>query len=237
MAETITVDLCVIGAGTAGLALFFGLGLQRHFTFESLAANRELLLGWVERHGALAPVAFATAYAVSTAVSLPLGLLLTVCAGFLFGPVLGTVVVVVGATVGATALFLAARTAFGTALRGRAGPWIDRMARGFEQDAFSYLLVLRLVPLLPFWLVNIVPAFTGVALRTYVIATALGIIPATIVFALVGNGLGAVLDAGKTPDAGIILRPAVLAPIIGLALLALVPVVYKRLHRDGTGAA
>jgi uncharacterized membrane protein YdjX (TVP38/TMEM64 family) len=213
-----------------GLALFLLLGLHRQLTFDALGRNHDALLLWVERYGMLAPIAFACAYAVSTALSLPLGLLLTVAAGLLFGPVLGTIVVVTGATTGATVLFLAARTAIGAALRARAGPAVARMARGFEQDAFNYLLVLRLVPLFPFWLINVVPAFTGVSLRTYVLATAIGIIPATIVFVLVGNGIGSVAGAGQPPDASIFLQPRILAPLAGLAVLALVPVAYKRLR-------
>jgi uncharacterized membrane protein YdjX (TVP38/TMEM64 family) len=215
----------------AGLALFFALGLHQQLTFDALARNRDALLAGVERYGALAPVAFGCAYAISTALSLPVGLLLTVAAGFLFGPVLGTVVVVTGATMGATALFLAARTAIGASLRARAGPAIARMARGFEQDAFSYLLVLRLVPLFPFWLINVVPAFTGVSLRTYILATAIGIVPGTIVFVLIGNGIGSVAGAGEPPGIGIFMQPEILAPIAGLVVLALIPVAYKRLRR------
>jgi uncharacterized membrane protein YdjX (TVP38/TMEM64 family) len=136
--------------------------------------------------------------------------------------------VVVGATVGATIVFLIARTALGDALRARAGPRVRRMEEGFRSDALSYLLVLRLIPIFPFWLVNIVPAFLGVALRTYVLGTFIGIIPGSFVYASVGNGLGAVFEAGGTPDLGIVFQPAILLPIVGLAVLALLPVGYRR---------
>jgi uncharacterized membrane protein YdjX (TVP38/TMEM64 family) len=102
------------------------------------------------------------------------------------------------------------------------------MEAGFRENAFNYLLVLRLIPLFPFWLVNLVPAFLGVPLRTYVVATLLGIIPGSLVYASVGNGLGVVFDQGDTPDLGIIFKPAILGPILGLAALALLPVVYRR---------
>ena len=102
------------------------------------------------------------------------------------------------------------------------------MEEGFRRDALSYLLVLRLIPIFPFWLVNIVPAFLGVPLRTYVLGTFVGIIPGSFVYASVGNGLGAVFDAGGTPDLGIIFAPAILLPIVGLAVLALLPIVYRR---------
>ena len=116
----------------------------------------------------------------------------------------------------------------GETLRAKAGPRIRRMEEGFRADALSYLLVLRLIPLFPFWLVNIVPAFLGVPVRTYVLGTFIGIIPGSFVYASVGNGLGAVFEAGGTPDLGIVFTPAILLPIVGLAVLALLPVAYRK---------
>ncbi len=213
------------------LVAIVALGLDDYLSFETLRDNREALIAWVERVGWAAVVAFIGIYALTVAVSLPAGALLTLTAGFLFGPVLGTIAVVCGATAGATAIFLAARTAFGRMLRTRAGQSIDRVASGFEEDAFSYLLTLRLIPIFPFWLVNIAPAFTRISVRSYVVATGLGIIPATIVYALIGNGLGAVLDAGESPKLDVLFDPAVLLPITGLAVLSLLPVVYRRFRR------
>ena len=204
-------------------------------SFDMLARNREWLAMQVDRLGLLAPVAYAGAYALAVALSLPGGLFLTLGSGFLFGWKLGTAVAVVGATAGATVVFLLAKTALGDALRARAGPAVRKLEEGFRRDALSYLLVLRLVPLFPFWLVNLVPAFLGVRLGTFVIATFLGIIPAALVYASVGNGLGAIFEAGGQPDYRIILEPRFLLPILGLAALALVPVVYKRL-RGGRAA-
>ena len=135
-----------------------------------------------------------------------------------------------GATAGATIVFLIARSALGETLRAKAGPRIRRMEEGFRADALSYLLVLRLIPLFPFWLVNIVPAFLGVPVRTYVLGTFIGIIPGSFVYASVGNGLGAVFEAGGTPDLGIIFEPAILLPIVGLAVLALLPVAYRKVR-------
>ncbi len=149
--------------------------------------------------------------------------------GFLFGTVPAAAYAVVGATLGATILFLAARTAFADILRRKAkGPLFRRMQAGFQDDAFSYLLTLRLIPLFPFWLVNLVPALLGMRLRAYVLGTFLGIIPGSLVFAHVGAGLGAVFDRGESPDLGIIFEPRILSAIVALAVLALLPVVYKR---------
>ena len=167
-------------------------------------------------------------YAAVIALSVPGGAILTIAGGFLFGIAPATLYVVVGATIGATIIFLIARTALGDSLRARAGPRIRRMEEGFRADALSYLLVLRLIPIFPFWLVNIVPAFLGVPLRTYVLGTFVGIIPGSFVYASVGNGLGAVFEAGQTPDLGIIFKPEILLPIVGLAALALLPVAYRR---------
>ncbi len=214
-----------------GLAAFFTLGLQRYVTFDALARHHEALHAGVAGHPVAAPLLYIAVYILAIAFSVPGGTILTMAGGFLFGTAGGGVCALVGATVGATILFLAARTAFGEALRARAGSALQRMEAGFRRDAFNYLLVLRLVPLFPFFVVNLVPAFLGVRLRAYVGATALGIIPATFVFASVGNGLGAVFDLGRTPDPGLLLTPPILLPILGLAALALIPVVYRLMRR------
>lgn len=212
----------------AGLILFVSLGLHRYFTFDSLREHREWLLDQVAGLGGLAPLVYVVAYAILIAFSIPGGAIFTIVGGFLFGLVPGTICVVVGATLGASAVFIAARTALGDLLRAKAGPALKRMEDGFKENAFSYLLVLRLIPIFPFWLVNLVPAFLGVPLRTYVLGTFIGIIPGTFVFVSVGNGLGEIFAAGESPDLGIIFSPAILIPILGLALLSLLPVVYKR---------
>ena len=131
---------------------------------------------------------------------------------------------IIGATLGATGIFLAARAGLG-GLAHRAGPFIAKLEAGFRADAFNYLLVLRLVFIFPFWLVNLVPALVGVRLRTYVLATFIGIIPATFVFASLGSGLA---NAVEEPGLAVLLGPSVLGPIAGLVILALVPIGYKR---------
>jgi uncharacterized membrane protein YdjX (TVP38/TMEM64 family) len=159
---------------------------------------------------------------------------MTIIGGFLFGAVLGTTLTVLAATAGATLLFLAARTALGSALRGKAESWLGRMETGFRRNAFSYLLVLRLVPLFPFFIVNLVPAFLGVGLGTYVAATLIGIVPGTLVFTLAGCGVGSILEAGGEFSIRSVLTPEMIAALCGLALLALAPVVYKRFSTKPT---
>jgi uncharacterized membrane protein YdjX (TVP38/TMEM64 family) len=210
------------------LALVYGTGLHRQLSLETLRTQREALQGFVAARPLAAPLVFVLAYAGAVALSLPGGLFLTLAGGFLFGTLLGSVLSVTGATIGAVAIFLVARTALGSSLRDRAGPWLKRMEAGFREDAFSYLLVLRLIPLFPFWLVNLVPAALGVRLPTFALATLIGIIPGSLVYTSVGNGLGAVLDHGGEPDIGLILKPQVLGPLLGLAALALLPVLYRR---------
>lgn len=212
----------------AGLALLLLTGAADRLDAAAIVRHRSDLLAWVAAQPLLSPLLFTLLYMAAVAVSLPVGLLLTVTAGFLFGPLLGTLAAVVGATGGAAILFLAARSALGAPLRDRVAAALRRMDGQFRDNAFNYLLSLRLVPIFPFWLVNIVPAFTDMTLRAYLLATALGILPGTLVYALVGNGLGAVLDAGGAPDLEIIFRPAILAPLLGLAMLALLPVLLKR---------
>ena len=218
----------------AGLIAFFAFDLDHFITFEALKTHRVFIQDWGKAQGAFAWVIFGLIYVAVVALSIPGGAILTIAGGFLFGPYLATAVVVIGATCGATILFLAARYAFADFLRQKAGTAVKRMEEGFRTNALSYMLVLRLVPLLPFWLVNLVPAFLGVTIRTYVIGTLVGIIPGTFVLALVGNGAGAVLDADEDLNLGIIFEPRFLAPIMGLAVLACIPLLYKRI-RTGRG--
>jgi len=220
------------------LVLLLGLSVAAYFYlssrgigFHSFAEHRAWMLAQVEAHGLLSGLALFATYVAVTALSLPLGSVLTVFAGFLFGTVEGTLWVVAGATLGSIAVFLAARSALRETMEARAGPWLKRMERGFREDALSYLLVLRLLPIFPFWMVNIVPALLGVPFRTYVLGTALGIVPGTLIFASLGNGLGEILDRGETPDLSILLDPALLLPLVGLCVLALLPVAVKRWRR------
>ena len=210
------------------LLLFFAFRLDRYVSFSALRDNRATVTGFVGAHPVLAPLLFIALYILTIAASLPIGAVLSVCGGFLFGTALGTLYVLIGATSGATALFLAAQTAIGDSLKRRMGSTGERLARDLEGNAFSYLLVLRLVPLFPFVLVNLVPALVGIRLRTYVAATFLGIIPASFVYVSIGSGLGALLERGETPDLSTIFSRDVLVPLLGLATLALIPVVYRR---------
>ncbi len=212
----------------AAIAAAFATGLHEHLSIETLREHRAVLNLFVAENAVLAALAFVVIYALSTALSLPGGVILTVAGGFLFGVTLGTFYVVFAATLGATAVFLIARTALGSALRDRAGPFLQRMEAGFRENALSYLLVLRLIPLFPFFIVNLVPAFLGVPLRTYVLGTFFGIIPGTLVFILAGAGLGSVFDQGGAFSAGSVLTPEVVAGLVGLSLLSLLPVAYKR---------
>ena len=228
------------------LSALFGLpalGVDAGYVFNLLSDNRALLQRWVHAYGLAIGLAFVLLYTACTAFSVPGGAILTVVGGFLFGTWLAAAYVLVGATLGATALFLIAKTALGDALRARAGPKLKAMEAGFNRDALSYMFVLRLIPLFPFWLVNLVPAFLGVPLRVFVIGTFFGIMPGTVVFASLGNGFDAVFhdcDALKAADATaqcappalgpVLTRAEVLLPLAGLVLLALLPIVYRALR-------
>ena len=208
---------------------FFGLGLDEYVTFEALRENRAFLMAFVDQYAFAAILLYISLYAVSTALSLPRGVVLTVAGGFLFGTWFGTVQVVIGATIGATAIFMIARSAFGEPLRARAGPALRRMEAGFRENALSYLLVLRLIPLFPFFLVILAPAFLGVPLRTYVIGTFIGIIPGSFVYTAVGAGLGSVFDRMEEPSITGVLTPEIMIALVGLAVLSLLPVLYKKI--------
>jgi uncharacterized membrane protein YdjX (TVP38/TMEM64 family) len=208
-------------------AVFLLSGGRHYLTFAQLAAHHAELCDLAARGGVLAALGFMLAYAGLTALSVPGAMLMTLASGFLFGPWLGAIYALIGATIGATAVFLAARAGL-AGLAERTGPRVQRLRNGFREDALSYLLVLRLVPIFPFWLVNLVAGASGMSLLVYIVATFFGMIPGAVVYAGIGNGVGALIEAGQHPDPYTIFRPTILLPLIGLAVLALLPVVYKR---------
>ena len=228
-----SLPLIMIAALTA---LFFASGLHEYLSFEQLREHRLELNAWVASQPVLAALVFILTYIVVVAFSLPGGTIMTLAGGFLFGAVWGGLYTVVGATLGATAIFLIAKTSLGDALLAKAGKSIQSMKAGFQDNALSYMFVLRLVPLFPFFIVNLAPAFLGVPLRTYMIATFFGIMPATFVFSLAGSGLGKVFEQGENFSIAGILTPEMMGALVGLALLSLVPVFYKKLKGKGASA-
>ncbi len=212
----------------AGFAAFFAFRLDQYLSFDALRENRQDLLAWRQSNRLAAALSFIAVYCLVVAFSVPGAVWMTIAGGFLFGTVQATFLAVVGATLGAIIIFLAARYAFSDYLHAKAGPFLLRMEEGFKDNALSYLLFLRLIPLFPFWLVNLVPAFLNVPLGTFIFGTFFGIIPGAIVFSSVGNGLGSVFDSGGTPRLDILFDPEILFPIFGLAVLALIPIAYKK---------
>lgn len=221
----------------AAVALFLAVrqtGLASYLSLDTLKTHREALTGWVSGHIVLASLAFVAVYVVAVAFSLPGAVFLTLSGGFLFGATLGTVLTVTGATIGATLIFLFAKTLFGEKALDRFGAPAAKLAEGIRRNAASYLLVLRLVPLFPFFLVNLVPAFVGVPILTYVVTTFFGIIPGTAVFSLAGAGLGSMLDQGGAITPGSILTPQIVAGLFGLAALSLAAIpLRKRFEHRG----
>lgn len=211
-----------------GVLVFLSFDGASYLNMDALRANRQLLEEWVGRYGYWAQLAYILLYIFATAFSLPLGALLTITAGFLFGVFAGTLIVVLGATIGSVAIFIAVRMGVGDFFTRNTGSWVARMSEGFNKDAFSYLLMLRLIPIFPFALVNVVPALLGVSLPVYVFTTLIGIIPGSLVYVLLGNGLGAIFDAGGNVNVGIIFEPEIFLPILGLAALVLLQLIFKR---------
>ena len=207
--------------------LFMAFGGHRYLTIAAIAENREWVCDLAGAARATAALTFILCYAGLVALSVPGGALLTITGGFLFGPWLGGAYAVVGATTGATVVFLAARAGL-AGLAVRAAPWVQRIEAGFRRNGLNYLLVLRLIPIFPFWLVNLVAGAVGLRLWVYVLGTFIGIIPVTFIFASLGNGLGALVEEGRPPDIGVLYRPGVLLPILALAALALLPLAYRR---------
>jgi uncharacterized membrane protein YdjX (TVP38/TMEM64 family) len=215
-------------AAVALLLIVRQTGLASYLSLETLRTHREALTAWVAAHAVLAGAAYVGVYAVSVAFSLPGAVFLTLAGGFLFGAAFGTALTVTGATIGAVLIFLFAKSMFGENALDRFGEPARKLAEGIRRNAASYLLVLRLVPLFPFFLVNLVPAFVGVPLTTYVVTTFFGIIPGTAVFSLAGAGLGSVLDQGGAITPGSILTPEIIAGLVGLAVLSLAAIPIRK---------
>lgn len=214
------LTVAVIGAFT----------LRDYLSFEALAENREALIAFRDANYLLTVGVFMLAYVLIVAFSLPGASIATLTGGFLFATFPGSLFNVAAATIGATAIFLAARWGFGEKLSARmdAGDGaVKRIKTGIEENQWSMLFIIRLVPAVPFFLANLIPSFLAVPLHRFVISTFLGIIPGTVVYTSVGAGLGEVFARGETPNFGIIFEPHILLPILGLAALSALPMLIK----------
>jgi uncharacterized membrane protein YdjX (TVP38/TMEM64 family) len=230
----------------AATALVFATGWHKLLSFKTIGLNYEVLRAYIESNILYAILLYAVIYIGVIALSLPGGAILTLSGGLLLGWQIGAPVTIVAATIGATIIFLIAKHSIGDAVAGKVGPWVEKLSAGFRKNAFSYLLFLRLVPAFPFFVVNLVPALLGIPLRTYVLATFIGIIPATTAFSFLGSGLGSVVEAqnalyaactGKNagnPDACVytidtkaLITPELLTAFGLLAIVALIPVGYN----------
>lgn len=237
------------------MALAFGMGWHHYLSFKTIGLNYEALKGFIGEHLVLALLAYMALYVVVVALSLPGGLVMTLSGGLLFGSVVAAPATVIAATIGATIIFLVAKTSFGESLAAKAGPWIGKLREGFQENALSYLLFLRLVPAFPFVVVNLAPALLGVPLRTYVLGTLLGIIPGTTAFSVLGAGLGSAVESQNaiynaclarnaqnaadactyTIDTKALVTPELLLAFGLLGVVALIPVAIKKLKSRSTG--
>jgi uncharacterized membrane protein YdjX (TVP38/TMEM64 family) len=204
------------------------LGLFSLATIDVIRDHRDELTDWVESNLVIAVAIYVAVYVGTVALSIPFGSILTVSGGFLFGATLGLPLAVISATLGAACLFLIVRRLFGDDLLRRLGPGAQRLAAGLKRDAAPLLLALRFAPVVPFFIVNLVPALIGVPFRTYVLTTLVGVIPVTTVFALAGAGLGSVLDSGDTVTMAAILTPEIIAGLVLLAVVTLLSIPIRR---------
>jgi len=224
-------NLPLIGIGIVAVIGF--LTLRDYLTFETLRDNREALVAFRDSNYLITAFVFVLAYVAVVAFSLPGATLATLTGGFLFGTFAGSAFNVIGATIGATAIFLAARWGLGARLGAKleaSDGAIKKIKDGIDENQWSMLFVMRLVPAVPFFVANLIPAFLEVPVHRYVISTLLGIMPGTIVFTSIGAGLGEVFAAGETPDLGLFFEPHVIGPILGLAALSMMPVAIKALR-------
>jgi uncharacterized membrane protein YdjX (TVP38/TMEM64 family) len=218
---TVKVFILVLLAGA--ILAFFYFDLDRYLSLEALKAHRDALLDYTQAHYGKAVVLFIVAYTLVTGLSVPGATAMTLAGGFLFGSVLGTLYVNLGATTGATLAFLASRYLLRDWVEHKFGQQLEAFQRGFAENAFHYLLTLRLIPVFPFFLVNLLSGLTRVSVATYIAATAIGIIPGSFVYAYAGRELGTLNSIVE------IATPRVLLAFTLLGLLALVPVIYRKL--------
>lgn len=216
------------------VAVIGAVTLRDYLSFATLRDNREALMAFRDNHYLATVLVYVALYAVMVAFSLPGAVFVTLAGGFLFGLWFGTLFTVTAATLGATLLFLAARLGFGDIfgksvdnLSGKLGQIVQKIKTGLDENQWSMLFIIRLVPLVPFFVANLIPAVMQVPLSRYVVSTFFGIMPGTFVFTSVGAGLGEVFARGETPDLGIIFEPHVIGPLLGLAALSLLPAFVK----------
>jgi uncharacterized membrane protein YdjX (TVP38/TMEM64 family) len=207
--------------------------LRDKLTFEALAQNREALIAFRDNNYLVTVLAFITAYIAIVAFSLPGATIATLTGGFLFGVFPGALYNMIGATVGATGIFLAARWGVGEGFSQKldnAEGAVKKIKEGINENQWSMLFLMRLLPIVPFFLANLIPSFLGVPLHRFVISTFFGIIPGSVIYTSVGAGLGELFAQGETPNLGVIFEPAILLPIIGLSTLAALPIAIKALR-------
>ncbi len=218
-----TGKIVIVLVFSVAIAAFFLLDLKQYLSLEALKSNRDQLLDFTQQHYTAAVTLFLLAYVLQTVFSLPGAAILTLTGGFLFGSLLGTLYVNVGATAGATLAFLTARYVLRDWVEQKFGYRLGLLQQGFARNAFSYLLTLRLIPLFPFFLINLLSGLTRVNVGTYVVATSLGIIPGSFVYAFAGRQLGTINSLKE------IASPNVILAFTLLGLLALVPILYKKI--------
>ena len=214
------------------MAVLGAVFLKDYVSFEALRDNRLALLEFRDQNYVLSVVSFMTVYILVVVFSLPGASIATLTGGFLFATFPGALFNLTAATLGATGLFLAARWGLGDRLSAKmeaSTGAIKKIKDGIDENQWSMLFLIRLVPAVPFFVANLVPAFVGVPLSRFVISTFLGIIPGGVVYTSVGAGLGEVFERGETPNLGIIFEPVILLPILGLCALAVLPIVIKAL--------
>ncbi len=210
------------------IAVLLRSGLLGRLTIDSLKASRGSLLAFVHAHPAGSLLLYLAVYVTTVALSLPTALLLTLTGGFLFGVWLGGSAAAIGCTVGAVVVFLISRLTAGDAVETRTGPRVRALAEEIKKDAFLYVLTLRLIPVMPFWLTNVAAGLIAIRVSTFAAATLIGIFPPAVIYAGVGSGLGSLFDSGQPLSLHTLITPKVLLPLAGLTVLSVLPILYRR---------
>ncbi|MBX3709163.1 MAG: VTT domain-containing protein [Gammaproteobacteria bacterium] len=211
--------------------LFFYFDLYHYLTFDALKHYQADAQRWTITHYKSAVSIYVLVFTLLIACAIPCATFLTLLGGFLFG-IVAVFYATFSTTCGGIILFLATRTAIGSSITKKSTGWIKKIEHGFQQNAFNYLLTLRLIPIFPCWISNIGAGMLNVPMKTFISATVLGVFPSTFVYTLAGRSLDEILANNKGPLLNVILTPTVFFPLLGLAILSIFPVIYKSIKKS-----
>lgn len=215
---------------TCLLVAFFYFDLKQYLTFDTLKKYHKVALSWTQDHYLPAVAIYLFIFIGLIACAIPSATFMALFGGFLFGSI-AIIYATIGTTLGGFILFIAIRTALGKSIAAKSTGWLKNMEEGFHKNAFNYLIMMRLVPVFPCWISNISAGVMNVPIKTFLLATTIGVFPSTAIYVMVGRGLDTFFSSGKTPTVDLLLTPSLFIPLLALAIISIIPIFYKRFNK------